>query len=54
MGSQGQNGPFKDTSHSVIMTSKVRVSPEVRAISEDTLQQQEMPETPFFPRSGCQ
>lgn len=49
MGSQSQNGPFKDTSHSIIMTSKVRVNPEVRYIFEDTLKQEEMPETPFFP-----
>ena len=31
------------------MTSKVRVNPEVRNISEDTLQQEEVPETLFFP-----
>jgi hypothetical protein len=48
MGSQGQTGPFKETSHSVIMTSKVRVSPEIRTIFEDKLQQEEVPETPLF------
>jgi hypothetical protein len=49
MMSQGQNDPFKDTSHSVIMNSKAGVSPEVRTIFEDTMQQEEVSETPFFP-----
>jgi hypothetical protein len=44
-----KTGPFKETSHSVITTNKARVSPEVRTIFEDKLQQEEVPETPFFP-----
>jgi hypothetical protein len=49
MVSQGQNSPFKDTSHSVITTGKAGVSPEVRTIFEDTMQQEEVSETPIFP-----